>query len=221
MALHSPPLGGFDVIVTAGAESVVIRPRGELDLATSGRLAAALQSTDAAALVIVLDLSGLTFIDASGLRVLIDAKQALADRLALLPGPPTVQRLFALTRTDHVLGFAPGPGEDDARAAAENMSYMRELWEAYRAGGARALADRLPPTTAPGGDRSAWGASELGAFWAHTVAPVPDPSYHVQTVGSSVLVSTAPSRPAEGASVAWSLYMFKGRTFIRALTLAL
>ena len=219
MALHSPPLGDFEVTIAAGAESVVIRPRGELDLASSDRLAATLQSADAAALIIVLDLSGLTFIDASGLRVLIEAKHALGDRLALLPGPPSVQRLFALTRTDHVLGFAAGPREVDARAAAANMSYMRELWQAYRAGGAQALADRLPPATVPGGDRLAWGANELGAFWAHTVAPVPDPGYHVQTVGSSVLVSAAPSPPAEGTGVAWSLYVFQGRTFIRALSL--
>src|SRR5437660_501235 len=106
MALLSPPLGDFDVVVGAGAESVVIRPRGELDLATSDRLAATLQTADSSAQVIVLDLSGLSFIDAAGLRVLIEAKQALGDRLALLPGPPSVQRLFALTRTEDALGFA-------------------------------------------------------------------------------------------------------------------
>jgi anti-anti-sigma factor len=218
MALHSPPVGGFDVVVGAGAGSVVIRPRGELDLASSDRLAAALQSEETSTAVVVLDLSGLSFIDASGLRVLIDAKQALGDRLTLLPGPPSVQRLFALTRTAHALAFAPGPGEDDARAAAANMSYMQELWEAYRAGGARALAERLPPAAGPGDDRPDWGASELSAFWAHTVVPVPDPKYQVQTVGSSVLVSASASPPPDGSGVIWSLYLFKGRTFIRALS---
>ena len=219
MALHSPPIGAFDVVVSFGAESVVIRPRGELDLATSDRLAATLQSTDEAAAVIVVDLSELNFIDASGLRVLIEAKQMLGDRLTLLPGPASVQRLFALTRTDGVLGFAPGPDEDGVRAAAANLSYMRDLWEAYRAGGTRALADRLPPPAEPGGDRPAWGANELSAFWAHTVVPVPDPRFQVRTVGSSVLVSASASPPADGSGVIWSLYLFKGRTFVRALSL--
>ena len=221
MALHSPPIGGFDVVVGLEAQSAVVRPRGELDLATSDRLQAALDAVDASTPVIVLDLSGVSFLDASGLRVLIEAKRTLGDRLTLLPGPPAVQRLFALTGTDGVLGFAPSQDEDDVRAAAANMSYMRELWAAYRAGGAQALAQRLPAPAAASGDRPVWGPSELSAFWAHTVVPVPDPkaNYRLQTLGSSVLVSAnTPSRRG-GSGVSWSLYVFKGRTFIRALSL--
>jgi anti-anti-sigma factor len=220
MGLHSPATGAFEVVVAADAESVVVRPRGELDLATSDRLAATLRTVDASAGVVVLDLSGLSFLDAAGLKVLIEARQALGERLTVLPGPPPVQRLIALTRTDQALGLAPGPDEDDSRAAAANMSYMRELWEAYRAGGARALAERMPGST-PCDDRPGWGAGELSAFWAHTLVPVPDPgaSYWVQPVGRSVFVSADTLPPAERSGVIWSLYVFEGRTFIRALSL--
>src|ERR1700760_2888039 len=153
MGLHPPATRGFDVLVAADADSVVIRPRGELDVATSDRLAAALRAVDPSAAVVVLDLGELSFLDASGLRVLIEAKQALGERLALLPGPPAVQRLIALTRTDRVLGLDPGPDTDDVDLAAANLGYMRELWETYRAGGTQALAERMAPPTAPGGDR--------------------------------------------------------------------
>ena len=96
---------------------------------------------------------------------------------------------------------------------------MRELWDAYRAGGAQALADRLPAPPEPGGDRPPWGAGELSDFWARTVGPVPDPRYQLRTVGSSVLVSAAAPPPTGGPGVIWSLYLFEGRTFIRALSL--
>ncbi len=128
-----------------------------------------------------------------------------------------------LTRTDRTLGFSPDASAGDARAAAENMSYMRELWETYRGGGAQALAARMPApvvlarrSVPPGEQR------ELSAFWAHAVVPVPDPSktYRVQTVGDSVLVSAAVTPSNERPNVIWSLYLFEGRTFIRALTLA-
>jgi anti-sigma B factor antagonist len=220
MALYSPAVDGFDVIVATGADSVVIRLRGELDLASSDRLAAVLRTLDSSPSTIVLDLSELAFLDASGLRVLIEAKRTLGSRLALLPGPPQIQRLFVLTRTDRTLGFSPDASAGDARAA-ENMSYMRELWEAYRAGGAQALAARMPGPVDSRTARPAWGATELSAFWAHVVVPVPDPSkaYRVQAVGDSVLVSAAMPDPSERRGVIWSLYLFEGRTFIRALTL--
>jgi anti-anti-sigma factor len=214
-------MGDFDVVVVLEAQSVLVRPRGELDLATSDRLQTALDAVDASTPLIVLDLSGVSFLDASGLRVLIEAKRTLGERLTLLPGAPAVQRLFALTGTDAALGFAPGEDEDEVRAAAANMSYMRELWAAYRAGGAQALAERLPAPPAARSDRLVWGASELSDFWAHTVVPVPDPkaNYRLQTVGSSVLVSADTPPRAGVPGVIWSLYVFQGRTFVRALSL--
>lgn len=83
---------------------------GELDLATAGAVEDALVSAEAGdANAIVVDLSGLTFIDSTGLRLLVGAanrSRADADRLMLLKGPPAVQRVFRLTALEEHLPFA-------------------------------------------------------------------------------------------------------------------
>jgi anti-anti-sigma factor len=51
---------------------------------------------------VVLDLGGVTFMDSSGLRVAIEASKAATGRglgFAMVPGPPAVQRIFAITGT--------------------------------------------------------------------------------------------------------------------------
>ena len=51
---------------------------------------------------VVLDLGGVTFMDSSGLRAAIEASKAATGRglgFALVPGPPAVQRIFAITGT--------------------------------------------------------------------------------------------------------------------------
>ena len=51
---------------------------------------------------VVLDLGGVTFMDSSGLRAAIEASKAATDRglrFAVVPGPPAVQRTFAITGT--------------------------------------------------------------------------------------------------------------------------
>lgn len=87
-----------------------ISVQGELDLANADVLERELvrvEGTDA--LSIVLDLSGLTFIDSTGVRLLIGAharSRADADRLTLLRGPRSVQRVFELTGVLDILPFA-------------------------------------------------------------------------------------------------------------------
>jgi anti-sigma B factor antagonist len=57
---------------------------------------------------IVLDLSGLTFMDSTGLRVLMVAKELCAKHgceLQLVPGPAQVQRLFEITGVLEQLSF--------------------------------------------------------------------------------------------------------------------
>ena len=56
--------------------------------------------------VIVLDLAGLTFLDSTGLRMVVTADQrasAEERRLAVVRGPESVQRVFAITRLDEHL----------------------------------------------------------------------------------------------------------------------
>ena len=59
---------------------------------------------------VLLDLSGLTFMDSTGLVALLRLRDTLGGRLALVPGPERVQELFALTGTAALFGFVPGSG---------------------------------------------------------------------------------------------------------------
>jgi anti-sigma B factor antagonist len=84
----------------AGARHVLAL-EGELDLASSPTLDAALQQicTDGTEAV-TLDLSKLSFMDSTGLRVVLLAKE-LCERhnceFLLIPGPAQIQRLFEIT----------------------------------------------------------------------------------------------------------------------------
>ena len=82
----------FHVDVAPERESVVVAPHGELDLATSGELEATIrQLHDSGFGDVVVDLRELTFIDSTGLRLLLELNsEARADgtRLRLVEGCP-------------------------------------------------------------------------------------------------------------------------------------
>ena len=71
---------------------------GELDIATVDLLERALlEVEDTDAELIVLDLSGLSFIDSTGLRLVLDINERCggeADRLRVVAGSPAVERLL-------------------------------------------------------------------------------------------------------------------------------
>ena len=79
---------------------VSLRLTGELDLASQAQVETFILRQVESLPSVVVDLSGLTFMDSSGIRTLIQAKKA-ADALersfALVPGPPVVQRVFEIT----------------------------------------------------------------------------------------------------------------------------
>lgn len=97
----------------------VLRPRpgvahvqltGELDIASAKSLASALKGLPDRPSLAVVDLSGLSFIDSSGLRALLDMKRSLAaegGRLVLIQGPSQVSRVFEVTRLDRHFEIAP------------------------------------------------------------------------------------------------------------------
>jgi anti-sigma B factor antagonist len=86
--LFSPAPAPFDVSVERSDGEVVLRARGELDLSTAPTLEHALDSLDGGASAGRLDMSEVTFMDSSGLRLLIiAAERAEADgrRLSIVP----------------------------------------------------------------------------------------------------------------------------------------
>lgn len=87
----------------------VIALSGELDLAvadTVDRELRRVEATDASAIVV--DLSGLTFMDSTGARLVWQAdvrSRAAAGRLSLRRGPRAVQRVFEISGVADMLPF--------------------------------------------------------------------------------------------------------------------
>jgi anti-anti-sigma factor len=84
----------------------VIALFGELDIASASLLERGLKRLQWAGTPIVVDLSGLDFIDSTGLHVLLRAAaRAPAGGFSLLRAPERVQRIFSLTATGKHLPF--------------------------------------------------------------------------------------------------------------------
>lgn len=85
----------------------VIVLTGEFDLAGVQAFESELSKLEAAGGdVLVVDLGGLDFMDSSGLRALVMADQRATKagrRLAIVPGPPSVRRVFEITQLDERL----------------------------------------------------------------------------------------------------------------------
>jgi anti-sigma B factor antagonist len=101
--------GLFRVVTRHEGDYVVVALMGELDLAGEARLEAAIDEAHTSGRPLTVDLSGLTFIDSSGLRVLVRLhNKAITNGLEyrLIAGPPQVHRTFALCGLDRTLAFA-------------------------------------------------------------------------------------------------------------------
>lgn len=92
---------------------------GELDLSTLDHLETVLDgSLDGGPELVVLDLRNLTFLDSSGLRVMLrlhESQRKQGGRLVLIQGPRRVHRVLELTRADEELEIVADPGEIDPR----------------------------------------------------------------------------------------------------------
>jgi anti-sigma B factor antagonist len=96
--------GPLEVTLTEHAHEVHVSLRGEFDISTAPRVEETLRrvETDEPATVVI-DLSGLDFMDSTGLRTLVNADQRARQagrRLALVRGSEMVQRVLRLTRLD-------------------------------------------------------------------------------------------------------------------------
>ncbi|GAA4586382.1 hypothetical protein GCM10023194_32410 [Planotetraspora phitsanulokensis] len=94
--------------VTIEHQPAVVRPRGDLDLATAYLLERALDEALLRPEVSYLevDMSGVPFMDCSGLRALIHAKVRLSKEggtLILMHVTPRVDRLLSILSLDHRL----------------------------------------------------------------------------------------------------------------------
>lgn len=104
----------FNTTVTDGI--AVLTLAGELDVAGAGALERELERVTAehAPHTLVLDLSGLEFMDSTGLRLVVLADQnarAKGLKLVLVRGNESVQRVFTITRMEERLNFVDEVGE--------------------------------------------------------------------------------------------------------------
>lgn len=99
---------GFEIRVQPAREMVYVAPVGELDLATVEQLRGALREVTPVFAHVVIDLRELSFIDSTGLQLLLMVHgDAHRDgwRLSLIQGPAAIRRIFDLTGVNDTLPF--------------------------------------------------------------------------------------------------------------------
>jgi anti-anti-sigma factor len=103
----------FDVHVHRVGDTQVVAPAGELDLATSRELGSALAAAaQYGAGRVVLDLRRLTFVDSSGISLIIKFKRHFAAegvRFGVVKGDEIVQRAFAVSHVEPLLPWTGPP----------------------------------------------------------------------------------------------------------------
>jgi anti-anti-sigma factor len=107
VASDAPRPAHLDIAVSEGTETVLAL-RGDLDPATAPQLEEAIAAAAEADAVerIVLDLAGLSFLDSSGLRTFVTARESLAgDGILLALRRPTanVVRLLDVTGLGEII----------------------------------------------------------------------------------------------------------------------
>ena len=98
-----------------GNEAVVALT-GELDLSTAPQVERELEAAEQQQPErLVIDLRGVSFLDSTGLRVVLSADgRARKDgrRLEVIPGPPPVHRVFRIALLDRRIVFVDPPKDD-------------------------------------------------------------------------------------------------------------
>jgi anti-anti-sigma factor len=98
-------------VVNVDGHAVVVA-RGEIDPATAGHFSASVSAALAQAPRVVIDLSGVAFMDSSGVRVIIETFQRTGqnrEALALRAPSAFIRRLLAVTGLDQAIDIEDDP----------------------------------------------------------------------------------------------------------------
>jgi anti-anti-sigma factor len=107
----------FNIEIVNRDDGLLVRVEGELDVATAPVLDEALKrAEESGAGLIVVDLTGVSFIDSTGLRALLEAnardgQNAGGDRLRITGGSEQAQKLFKLAGVLDKLPFVASADE--------------------------------------------------------------------------------------------------------------
>lgn len=107
----------LQVVQMSSREGTTLQVVGDLDLESAGSLSAAIKQASVPDLPLVIDLAEVEFVDSSGLRALLEAREwsAQHNRRLLLSGlSAQVRRLLDLTQTTALFELVPNGDEEPA-----------------------------------------------------------------------------------------------------------
>jgi anti-anti-sigma factor len=105
--MRRAPIAKWKVEIIDDGTTMLVIPEGELDVETAPRLTTALERCTNAHRVLIVDVTGLTFIDSTGLRTLVAARERVRERLLLAGANPVLDRLLDLTGTAGLFKRSP------------------------------------------------------------------------------------------------------------------
>jgi anti-sigma B factor antagonist len=107
----APTPATFMVDVRPDRERIFVAPHGELDLATVATLEGTLDQLVADGFDrVILDLRSLSFIDSTGISLVLRQTERTDARVELIDGPEAVSRVFRLSGLDGRLPFVDARG---------------------------------------------------------------------------------------------------------------
>jgi anti-sigma B factor antagonist len=108
----------FDLTIETAGTTVRLALMGELDIATADQVSQALAQIEREEPeTIMLDLRQLSFLDSTGLRIVVAADARAREqgrRLVIVRGPEAVERILHMTRLDERLDIVDDPAAVEA-----------------------------------------------------------------------------------------------------------
>ena len=124
---EAPPPGFKCALSYGGLDSAWVRAVGELDIAAALELERILRDAVVRARLLVVDLRDLSFIDSSGVHVIVDAcvrAERTPCRVVVIQGSPRVHRVFALTGLDRLIEIVADPAEMDINPTPSALTLL-------------------------------------------------------------------------------------------------
>jgi anti-sigma B factor antagonist len=216
----SSNLGLLQINIVRRPDHVVLVLCGELDLATSGLLGEGFERVTHGApdRRVVLDLSQLGFMDSCGLHTLSKIGRLMGGRLTVRAGAH--RRLFALTALDLSLTLVPEVPEPAAlTVGARNITYVRDLYNAWWLGGISAMAARVPDDVEwePSTGQVLRGRGELLEYWQQAEPTPAAASAWFTAVDHDVIIESEHRLKDGSHKRIFSLYEFAGPELKRAI----
>lgn len=151
MADLAPP--PFGATVDFGDLGAVVRLRGDIDMSTAPDLAALLEAVRSRHTDVIVDATGLQFMDGRGVAVLARAAAAIRDaggQLVVRAPAASTRWLIEATGLDEVVQVEPAGDDDEAREALRRVAAFPADQAVLRA--ALRLVVELTETMVPGTD---------------------------------------------------------------------